>query len=180
MLCCQKHRCGSYCERKTTKNNYTAPTCRFEAPWTYDIYQYPDPDGRPPDIVAKQTEGDDKDSKIVFIPRRNHAHISNYTPWASLLWRANNDTQAVFSYDAVIRYLVKYVTKGDFDSKQLHLILANALQKTVFSGKDALKKKLMRLVNSINNEREISIQDAICNIYGIDLRYMSIKVIQNL
>ena len=99
--------------------------------------------------------------------------MTNYSPWTLLLWRANNDIQAVFSYEAVIRYLLKYVTKGDFDSKHLHFILANAVQNASKDGKKRIEKKLMAMVNSLNNEREISIHEALATVLQIDLRYLS-------
>ena len=54
----------------------------------------------------------------------------------------------------MFRYLVKYVTKGDYDSKNLHSILANAVKQADMTSKID-EKKLMSLVN--NNERKISI-----------------------
>jgi hypothetical protein len=170
VLATQFHRCGSYCERQQSKYSNIV-TCRFAAPWKYDTSKYPN--GKPPQIIIND---DESNASVVFSPNRNHFYISNYNPWTSLLWRANNDAQAIFSYDAVIKYLVKYVTKGDFDSKHLHSILARAVEKADKSGRDRIVKKLMCMVNSINNEREISIQECLASIMGIDLRYISSKV----
>jgi hypothetical protein len=170
----QIHKCGNYCDRVNAKHKNSGPRCRFDFPRQMDLQKYPIE--QPAQFIRNPKDGSAEDD-MIFIPARNHAYVSNYNPWTSLLWRANNDIQAIFSYHAVIRYLVKYVTKGDFDTKHLHTILANAVKKADDAGKNRKSNKLITLVNAMNNEREISVQEALANITRTNLRYLSHSVI---
>lgn len=177
VIACQFHRvCTEYCLRKTDKKKKRE--CRFKAPW---------PITDAAEIKVSRTEKsssfdneddvcDDLNFELEFLPRRNHPLISNYNPWTSLLWRGNNDVQVIFSYYAAVKYITKYITKGDYDSKALHGILAKAIENEKNTLRPDLLKKFLKLINSLHNEREISIHESLSHTLNINMRYSTMNV----
>ncbi len=178
VLACQVHKkCTDYCLRKENGKR----RCRFKAPWEVTTEPRLQRKQKPTEHhtnVSKTDvdESEDDDNRdMEFVPHRNHPLIANYSPWASLLWRANNDAQPIFSYYAAVKYVTKYVTKGDFDSSALHQLMSKKIASAEETGKHHVLKKLLRMINALHNERELSVQEAIGNAFRMDLRYNSQK-----
>lgn len=155
--------CSEYCLVKNPHGG--SRTCRLNAPWDLN------PQACYKDNVKAKTRD--------FHPQRNHERISPYSPWCSLLWRANNDAQVISSYYAATKYITKYITMGDFDSKVLHAIMAKAIGRVddgPLLDRDKRLKKLVKLMNSLSNERETSLHESIANILRINLRLCTMTI----
>jgi hypothetical protein len=143
----------SYCLRldKTTKKL----KCRFDAPWP----------------VMDESDISMTDSKK-FMPRRNHEAISNCNYWTTLVYRANNNVQVIFSYEAAIRYIAKYMAKGDFKDQRVLEVMKKILDDTEL-GQEEVWKRLCQFVNSMSYEREIPLQESVGNVLSLRLRHCS-------
>ena len=75
----------------------------------------------------------------------------------TLIWRANNDFSPIIDMNAIIRYIIKYITKSEPSSQSYMDFIENMSSDE--KKNDAAKSVLMKLIISSINERDYSAQE---------------------
>ena len=109
----------------------------------------------------------------IFLKRTaEEAYINNYNPIILRAWQANMDIQYVTNINAVVNYILCYVTKPEKDIGEL---LKSTLKE--MPENCTPRERLKRVGNVLMNARELSAQEAAYRAVGLPLRTMSRTVV---
>lgn len=150
----QRHsRCGPHCLRRN--RNTRQYGCRYGFPIQLEEQS-----------SLRQEQGSWK-----FIPKRNDEFIQRYNKFVSQIWRGNTDFTPVTSKDAVLNYIAKYASKGEFPSEAYSDVLRRVCERR---SADTSAATLVRqlLVSSVA-ERNFSAQEVMHLIMGWPLYHAS-------
>lgn len=138
--CVQTHRCNKYC-----KPNGRHTKCRFGFP-------------RP---LVQETHVErvfrNGKTKLVVSPARNHSRVNAYNPSILSCWAANMDIQILLDAFGAAVYTASYMTKHEKHSQA-----PRVLYQLSKSAKDSsVKHMVRRVINSVLNTRQVSVQEAL-------------------
>ena len=127
--CVQRHVCrpNGYCYSRKHDG------CRFS---------FPQERRSESELVFEQSSSGEVTAKLLL--KRNDEFMNPHLPAILPFWRANMDIQIVVDTDACIRYLVKYATKAEKESRNM-----SALFKQMISNSDPLQTRVKSLFRSI-------------------------------
>ena len=140
---CQRHRCTDYCLRKDRASGQMQ--CRFGFP------QDPKEHGE----ISKNHK-----NQWVFEPTRPQldSDLNKYCPILIAIWRANIDTSAITSTDALNNYIGKYAAKAEEQSDTLLAEMKHATEQ--HDPADSVGKLINQLMNKYVVQRDFSAQEA--------------------
>lgn len=146
-------RCGPHCLRR--KRNTRQFACRYGFPIELEE-----------NSCLRNEQGTWK-----FIPKRNDQFVQRYNKFVTQIWRGNSDFSPVTSKDAVLNYIAKYASKGEFASEAYSAVLQRVCdQRLPDSTAATLIRKL--LVSSVA-ERNFSAQEVMHLTMGWPLYHAS-------
>ena len=109
----------------------------------------------------------------IFLRRTaEEAYINNYNPTILRAWQANMDIQYVTNINAVVNYILGYVTKPE---KEIGDLLKSTLKD--LPENCGPRERLKRVGNVLMNARELSAQEAAYRAVGLPFRTMSRTVV---
>lgn len=138
--CVQTHRCNKYCK---PKGRYS--TCRFGYPRTNN------------ENTSVERVFRNGKTKLVVSPARNDSHVNAYNPSILSCWGANMDVQVLLDAYGAAMYTASYLTKHE-KNKHTPRIL-NQLSKS--ASNQSVKQMVRRIILSVLNTREVSMQEAL-------------------
>jgi ATP-dependent DNA helicase PIF1 len=154
----QRHsRCGPHCMRK--KRGTRRIECRFKFPM--DLEE---------ESTLRLEEGSWK-----FFPKRNDALLQRFNKFVTQVWRANTDFSPITSKDAVLNYISKYASKGEYASESYSIILRRVLNRNPIDTPAATLVRQL-LVSSVA-ERNYSAQEIQHLLMGWPLYHYSRSII---
>lgn len=106
-----------------------------------------------------------------FIPRRNDTLLQRHNPFVSQVWRGNTDFSAITSKDAVMRYISKYASKGEYASAAYSDVLRQVVSRNQPDSPAATVVRQL-LVSSVA-ERNYSAQEVMHLLMGWPLYHAS-------
>lgn len=161
ILCAiQRHsRCGTHCMRKKRGTRGQQLECRYGFPVPLE-----------PSNSLRIEEGAWK-----FFPRRNDDKLARYNKFITLLWRGNSDFSPITSLEAVVKYIAKYASKGEYSSGPFTNIVNQLLLRTDPES-DALRLVRQALISTVA-ERNYSAQEIIHLVMGWPLYHSSREMV---
>ncbi|KAK3924207.1 tRNA pseudouridine synthase B, partial [Frankliniella fusca] len=109
-----------------------------------------------------------EDGGWTFEPERDcDPRMNKYNQFIIQLWRANIDIAPVISKQALISYLVKYISKSEVNSNTLNELFCGAMEQ--LDEDDNVKKVLHKIYMKSCAERDISAQEVCHGLQGLPL-----------
>lgn len=96
--------------------------------------------------------------KAKIVTKRNDGNINSHCRIALLHWRANIDFQLILDWDQAVRYMVKYVSKGEKRTKPL-LDIFRGVMTGADAAVDETASKLRSVFLETVGERDVSAQE---------------------
>ena len=99
----------------------------------------------------------------------NDMYVNNYNPILLPLWQANMDVQLCMDSHAVANFVVSYMTKVSLGvSKAMRDVMGQLRTDT-----PSIRESLRKVGNAMINNQEISTQEAVYILLGLQLRKAS-------
>ena len=108
--------------------------------------------------------------KTIMIRRSfNDRYVNNYNPIILPLWKANMDVQLCMDSHAVANYVVSYMTKV---SQGVSKAMRDVMQE-LKTQSPSIRESLRKVGNAMLNSQEVSAQEAVYILLGLQLRKAS-------
>ena len=97
------------------------------------------------------------DEDLLFI--RNHPTVVHHIPELLTVWCANVETRPVKSFEQVIRYILKYLTKPEPNSPPFETILKSVIE--VADEDETVRKVLQKILMKTVGEHDLCLQECL-------------------
>lgn len=129
-------------------------------------------------VCNKNKDGTDGPCQLkVVLKRVNDNRISNFSKTVLYLWRSNHDWSFVTCLKKVLAYILKYASKSEIKSS-----IFQKIYKQVFEMADETTTDthlaLKQVMTKVLGERDITRNEAIHQLLGLDLHFSNITVIK--
>ena len=104
-----------------------------------------------------------KGKSIIYQRTPEEININTYNPTVLRAWQANMDLQFVCNAYACIHYIISYVTKDEREMGQALREVSKSM------GDMNVRQKMKQVANCFLNAREVSAQEAVYRVLGLDL-----------
>lgn len=102
-----------------------------------------------------------------FAPARNDPLLNNYNPAFTMGWLANIDVTPCTDQEAVLYYVAKYCTKAEIKTVKLDKLMKDL--RPHISSKNPMGSLVIKFMNKLIGERDISAQEACHLLLQLDL-----------
>lgn len=109
-----------------------------------------------------------------FAPARNNPLLNNYNPAFTMRWLANIDVILCTDQKVVLYYVAKYYTKAETKTVKLDELMKDFLLHRSF--KNPMGSLVIKFMNKLIGERDISAQEACHLLLQLDLTSLSCLV----
>ncbi|CAM9499968.1 unnamed protein product [Ectocarpus sp. 12 AP-2014] len=160
--CCQRHVCRpeGYCRRAGRQG------CRFGFPHECQ-----------PETSLQFEEMDNGSVRATIKTKRNDGNLNSYCRLALSHWRANIDFQLILDWDQAVRYMVKYVSKGEMRSPAAADVFARVISRADDDADEA-QTVLRSVFLKCTGERDISAQETARLLLGNKLYSFSFSFVR--